>query len=92
MHVGGGVWDGILDSRAPGACTQAFPLYGTSRTAAGAPIEGGIYACARKPVDQALADGTFSPWLPNATEVAQLKQIFPQGVCDYSRPDQARPS
>jgi hypothetical protein len=91
MHVGGGVWDGILDSRAPGACTQAFPLYGTSRTVAGAPIEGGIYACARKPVDQALADGTFAPWLPNATEVTQLKQIFPQGVCDYSRPDQARP-
>ncbi|WP_369334739.1 DUF6351 family protein, partial [Citrobacter braakii] len=23
--------------------------------------------------------------------VAQLRQIFPQGVCDYSQPDQARP-
>ena len=91
MQVGAVVWDGILDSRASGACTQALPLYGTSRTAAGAPIEGGIYVCARKPVDQTLADGTCAPWLPNATQVAQLKQIFPQGVCGYSWPDRARP-
>ena len=91
MQVGGGVWDGILDAQPAGACTQAFPLYGTSRIVAGAPIEGGIYACARKPVAQAVADGTYAPWVPNATESAQLEQIFPQGVCDYSRPDTARP-
>lgn len=91
MQRGSDVWNGILDAKAPGACTQAFPLYGTSRTVAGAPIEGSIYDCARKSVDSALADGTYAPWLPNATEVAQLKAIFPEGVCDYSRPDQARP-
>jgi len=91
MAAGAGAWSGILDGTAPGACTQAFPLYGTSRIVAGAPIEGGIYACARKPVDQALADGTYAPWVPTAAEAAQLKLIFPQGVCDYSRPDQARP-
>ena len=91
MQAGGGAWDGILDGRLAGTCTQAFPLYGTSRTVAGAPIEGGIYNCARKSVDAALADGTYAPWTPSAAEVAQLKQIFTQGVCDYSRPDQARP-
>lgn len=91
MHAGAGVWDGILDTRPAGACTQAFPLYGTSRTVAGAPIEGGIYRCALKPVEQAAADGTYGPWTPNADELAQLKRVFPQGVCDYSRPDQARP-
>ncbi len=74
-----------------GTCTQRFPIYGKSRTVAGAPIEGGIYNCARKPVDQAVADGTYAPWAPNAAEIAQLKQIFPEGVCDYSKPDQARP-
>ena len=91
MQVGGGAWDGILDGRAAGTCTQAFPLYGTSRTVAGAPIEGGIYNCARKTVAAALADGTYGPWTPNAAEAAQLQQIFPSGVCDYTRPDQARP-
>jgi hypothetical protein len=91
MHAGTGVWDGVLDSRATGACTQAFPLYGTSRIVAGAPIEGGIYKCALKPVERALADGTYAPWVPNADEAAQLKRAFPDGVCDYRRPDRARP-
>jgi len=67
------------------------PLYTTSRIVAGAPIEGGIYRCALKPVDQALADGTYAPWMPNAAEIARLKQIFPSGVCHRSKPDQARP-
>ncbi|MBM3389136.1 MAG: hypothetical protein FJY26_06495 [Betaproteobacteria bacterium] len=92
LHAGDDVWNGILDTKAAGACTRAFPLYGTSRTVAGAPIEGGIYRCALKSVDLAATDGTFSPWSPNAAEVARLKQIFPAGVCDYTLPDQARPS
>jgi hypothetical protein len=91
IYAGADAWDGILDARPKGACTQAFKLYGTSRIVAGAPIEGGIYDCAKKSVDAALADGTYAPWAPNAAEVAQLKAIFPEGVCDYSRPDQARP-
>ena len=92
IYAGEDAWDGILDDRAPGPCTQRFPLYGTSRIVAGAPIEGGIYRCALKSVDQAVADGTYAPWVPNAAEIVQLKQIFPTGVCDYSRPDQARPA
>ena len=91
MHRGDDAWNGILDNKAPGVCTQAFPLYATSRIVAGAPIKGGIYDCARKSVDAAVADGTYAPWAPNPTEIVQLKQIFPEGVCDYSRPDQARP-
>jgi hypothetical protein len=58
---------------------------------AGAPIEGGIYSCARKSVDQAVADGTYAPWVPGAEDVVRLKAIFPEGVCDYRKPDQARP-
>jgi hypothetical protein len=92
MHAGPGVWDGILDDKPKGACTLAFPMYGTSRIVAGAPIEGGIYQCALKPVDTAVADGTYAPWAPNAAAVAKLKQTFPEGVCDYSKPDRARPS
>lgn len=87
---GNDVWSGVLDQREAGACTQRFPMYGTARTVAGGPIEGGIFKCALKPVDTALADGTYGSWTPNATEVAALKTIFPQGVCDYSRPDQGK--
>lgn len=92
IYRGNDAWNGILDGNAPGVCTQAFPIYRTSRIVAGAPIEGGIYKCALKSVDQAVADGAYAPWSPSAAEIAQLKQIFPTGVCDYSRPDQARPA
>ena len=86
-----GVWSGILDTAAPGACTQRFPLYSTSRIVAGGPIEGDVYKCATKPVAQALVDGTYAPWLPSAADVARLEQIFPSGVCDYSKPDVGKP-
>lgn len=91
LHSGTGVWSGILDGAAPGACTAAFPLYGTSRIVAGAPITGAMYRCALKSVDQALIDGTYAPWQPDAAQALQLRQIFPDGVCDYTRPDQAAP-
>jgi hypothetical protein len=91
LYAGADAWDGILDNKHPGPCTQRFPIYGTSRTVAGAPIEGGIYRCALKPVEQAIADGTYGSWMPSGAQVAALRQIFPQGVCDYSKPDQARP-
>ena len=92
MFSGADVWDGILNDKPQGACSKAFPLYSTSRIVAGAPIEGGIYRCALKSVDAAVADGTYAPWVPTGAEIAKLKQIFPSGVCDYSKPDQARPT
>jgi hypothetical protein len=85
------VWAGILDTQAAGACTQRFPIYGTSRIVAGAPIEGGIYACAKKSVDAAVADGTYGSWTPDAAERATLQAIFPSGVCDHAKADLARP-
>ncbi len=91
IYAGNDAWDGVLDDKPQGPCTQRFPMYSTSRIVAGAPIEGGIYKCALKSVDTALADGTYTPWMPSGADVAKLKQIFPDGVCDYSRPDQARP-
>ena len=90
--MGHGVWAGILDAEPAGACTAQYPLYGTSRIVAGAPITGDMYRCARKSVATALADGSYAPWVPSAEQVAQLNQIFPDGVCDYSQPDQARPA
>lgn len=89
---GDDVWDGIIDNNPDGACTSRFPTHTTSRMVAGGPIEGSIFKCALKPVATALNDGTYGSWVPNMAEIARLNEIFPQGVCDYSQPDQGRPS
>lgn len=89
---GENVWDGILNEATPGACTAEFPTYSTSRRVAGGPIEGSIFKCALKPVSTALNDGTYGSWSPSLGEIARLNEIFPQGVCDYARPDQGRPA
>lgn len=91
LASGHDVWNGILDHNAPGACTQQFPLYSTSRIVAGGPIEGGIFKCQLKPVATAIADGTYGSWTPNQEETSKLHAIFPEGVCDYSKPDAGRP-
>jgi Tannase-like family of unknown function (DUF6351) len=91
MYAAADAWDGILNSRPAGLCTQAFPLHATSRIVSGGPIEGSIFKCALKPVATALADGTYAPWVPGAADVTRLEQIFPTGVCDYSKPDVGRP-
>ena len=91
IATGDEVWDGILDDDSAGACTQVFPTYSTSRVAAGGPIEGGVFKCAVQPVERALAHGLYGAWQPSESELARLHAIFPQGVCDYSKPDLALP-
>jgi hypothetical protein len=88
---GDGVWSGILDNGPKGACAQQFPPFGTSRTVAGGPIEGGIFKCQTQPVERALAHGLYGSWEPTGTELARLHEIFPTGVCDYSKPDLGLP-
>jgi hypothetical protein len=86
------VWDGILDDDdEPGACTQEFPLHSTSRIVAGGPLRGGVYKCALQSVDRAISRRLYGSWRPNSAERARLAQIFPAGVCDYSREDVGRP-
>ena len=85
------VWDGILDDAAPGACTQRFPVYSDSRQEAGGPVEGSIFKCALQPVSDAVAAGLYGSWTPDAGQIARLEQIFPSGVCDYTKPDVGRP-
>ena len=91
MAAGDEVWAGILDPRPKGECTLKFPIYSTSRIVAGGPIEGGIFKCALKPVDTAVTDGTYGSWTPDPAQLAMLHAIFPEGVCDWSKPDQGRP-
>ena len=86
------VWDGILDDDdRPGACTREFPLHSTSRIVAGGPLRGGVYKCALQSVDKAIGRRLYGSWRPSSAERARLKEIFPTGVCDYSREDVGRP-
>ncbi|HET9287592.1 MAG TPA: DUF6351 family protein [Gaiella sp.] len=91
LASGDGVWAGILDDRPQGACAQAFPVFGTSRTVAGGPITGAVFACERQPVERAAAQGLYAPWVPGTSDIARLKQIFPDGVCDYTKGDAGLP-
>jgi hypothetical protein len=91
IAAGRDVWAGILDHRAPGTCTQTYPLHSTSRIVAGGPLRGGVYKCALQSVGRALASGLYGGWQPTADERTRLEQIFPTGVCDYARGDVGRP-
>ena len=91
IAAGDDVWDGILDSDAPGACTQVFPVYSTTRRVAGGPFQGGVFKCGLQSVDAAIASGVYASWAPSPAERDRLIQIFPEGVCDWSQPDQGRP-
>jgi hypothetical protein len=85
------VWAGILDDADPGACTERFPIYSTSRQVAGGPIEQSYFKCALIPVGEAIARGFYGQWSPTGDQQAALETIFPTGVCDYSQPDQGLP-
>lgn len=50
-----------------------------------------MFKCQRKSVAEALADGTYGDWEPTAEQRAMLEAIFPDGVCDYTKPDAGLP-
>ena len=64
-----------------GQCNRLYPPHADPRMAAGAPLTDDILKCTLKPVDPR----DYGQKL-NAAEIARVKAIFPQGVCDYSRP------
>jgi hypothetical protein len=91
IAAGDDVWDGILENNPPGACTELFPTYTTSRVVAGGPFRGSIFKCVLQPVSNAIANGDYGVWLPTPVEQTMLELIFPDGVCDFSQPDAGLP-
>ncbi|HYL73777.1 MAG TPA: DUF6351 family protein [Bryobacteraceae bacterium] len=65
----------------PGKCTQLYPAHATPRIAAGTPLADDVMKCQLKPIDPKDYTVTFT-----ATELQQLREVFPGGVCDYSKP------
>lgn len=87
------VWAGVLDGGPAGACTQQYPIKSSPRMVAGDSFRGDLFKCALKPVATALADGTYGAAAAFSEAQKQwLAKIFPQGVCDFSQPDQGRPA
>jgi hypothetical protein len=62
-------------------CNALFPYAGDARLVAGAPATDDVLKCVLKPVDP--KDYTVAP---TAEQLAQLRKVFPDGVCDYSKP------
>jgi len=65
----------------PGKCNELYPAHLTPRLVAGAPLTDDIMKCQLKPVDPKDYRVTFT-----STELDQMRQIFPGGVCDFSKP------
>ena len=70
-----------LASSGPGGCAGLYPPSGDPRMAAGAPAANDILKCQLKPVDP----GDYAQAL-GTDEIDRLRGIFPDGVCDYSKP------
>lgn len=68
-----------------GDCARYFPIHSTSRVVAGGPITNDVYKCHLKPVSDSITDGDYGQWEPADDEVTRLEEIFPDGVCDYSK-------
>lgn len=60
---------------------KTYPIHLEPRLIAGAPITNDIMKCALKPVSLADYSVNFSK-----SQQARLKKIFPDGVCDWSKP------
>ena len=69
----------------PGRCNQLYPNHANPRIAAGAPLADDILKCTLKPVDPRDYVHTLTEG-----QLVSLRAIFPQGVCDFSRPGVGR--
>ena len=67
--------------RHSGRCAALYPAPPSPREIAGAPLASDIVKCRLKPVDPGDYAVRFDP-----DELRRLRRIFPDGVCDWTRP------
>ena len=87
---GKGVWDGEWNNRATGICMEKYPSYKTSRMQAGDDIAGDVFKCHLQAIDEAIKSGLYGS-VEMSRYQSELETIFPDGVCDYTKLDSARP-
>jgi hypothetical protein len=64
-----------------GRCNQLYPPHADPRIASGGPLADDVLKCVLKPIDTRDYKQTLT-----SAEIGRLKTIFPDGVCDYTRP------
>lgn len=62
-------------------CNALYPSWEVTRILAGGPLSLSIMKCQLRPIDARDYTVAF-----DAGEIARLSQIFPNGVCDWSKP------
>jgi hypothetical protein len=70
-----------LSSQPNTACNTVYPSWTNPRYVAGGPIQANRYKCQLKPINTADYTVTFT-----SAELTRLNSIFPNGVCDWSKP------
>ena len=73
----------IVERQMPtsGKCNELYPANSFPRGVAGSPLAADVIKCQLKPISPSDYKVTFT-----ADETARLKQVFPTGVCDWSKP------
>src|SRR5947207_1648654 len=73
----------IVERQMPtsGKCNELYPANSFPRGVAGSPLAADVIKCQLKPISASDYKVTFT-----AEEMAQLKQLFAGGVCDWSKP------
>jgi hypothetical protein len=64
-----------------GRCNEIYPAFSSPRGVAGAPISNDVIKCQTRPISAPDYTVAFT-----ADEMARLRRIFPEGVCDWSKP------
>ena len=70
----------LEEMKDPAKCAAMFPVYANPRIVAGGPATGNVFKCELKPIDK----GDYKRPVTDA-QLAQLRNVFPQGVCDYTK-------
>jgi hypothetical protein len=70
-----------FSARPDSECNRRLPSYGSVRQAAGGPLDGNVLKCQLKPIDLRDYGGSLS-----ASDQERLRHVFPDGVCDWSKP------
>ena len=91
---GADVWAGVLsdDPLDDGVCSAAFPIFKSARIVAGDDISDDTFKCVTISVDQALEEGFYGEVVFTERQLEELRFIFDEGVCDYSREGVGVPS
>jgi len=70
-----------FSSRPDSACNKLYPSYAFTRHVAGGPLDGNVLKCQLKPIDAAEYGTALT-----SSELDRLRRLFPDGVCDWSKP------